>query len=219
MTDILLIRHGQSANNAQPENLRVCDPALTELGVVQANALAKRLEALPLTRIFCSPFLRACETARPVAARKGMRVFVRPDIFEEGGCYSGHAAVGKRGEAGMGYSELKHKYPGWSIDSAIAESGWWGREHETVSQARLRADAVGNWLEQEIVALGGTHVLVIHADFKYLLLQRLFQDALPIESSETLYNTGISQCYWTGTAWEQRQLNAVDHLSGDLITR
>ena len=81
---LLLIRHGQSANNAGPDHLRVPDPGLTAVGHEQSKLLAERLSAQPISQLYCSPFLRALETIRPLAETMGKRVNVRADIFEKG---------------------------------------------------------------------------------------------------------------------------------------
>ncbi len=217
MTEILLIRHGQSANNAQPEHLRVCDPGLTEMGVRQAQALAEHLKDVSLTRLYCSPFLRALETTRPIADLKKVSVHVRADIFEEGGCYSGYEAVGVRGEPGLGFSALSQRYPDWNIDESIPETGWWGRDYETTSQAIQRADVFAKWLESELDD-GGCHAFVIHADFKYLLLRRLLGPTIPTQLSLSLYNTGVTHCRWLGQRWDLVGLNSVEHLSECMMT-
>ncbi|MEM7559434.1 MAG: histidine phosphatase family protein, partial [Planctomycetota bacterium] len=64
---ILLIRHGQSANNALPEELRVCDPGLTQNGQRQAERLAESLAEAKIDSRLCSPIFRSLETVKPVA--------------------------------------------------------------------------------------------------------------------------------------------------------
>ncbi len=221
---VLLIRHGQSANNAQAEHLRVPDPALTELGIQQAAATAAWLAEISVDHLYCSPFLRALETARPIALTKNLAVRVRADLFEQGGCYSGHEPGAERGEPGLGKSALRQQYPGWHIDESIPETGWWGREFETLAQARQRATQVANWLAGEAKTLGGMHVLVIHADFKRLLLEAMLQQdrsgALPNGdlAGATLFNTGVSTLAWGSDGWQLHSLNSTQHLPPQLVT-
>ena len=219
MTKLLLIRHGQSANNALPEVQRVADPGLTELGILQAQATARCLQQFEITHVYCSPFLRALETARPIAELKQLAVHIRCDIFEQGGCYSGYLEVGRRGEPGMGLSELRRKYPGWHVDPAIGETGWWGRDYEDWEQARIRAERVAAWILEELVPLGGMHVLVIHADFKSLLVAAILASSRkPFQIMEPLHNTGISEFCWSDTSWELQRFNCVAHLAAELVT-
>jgi broad specificity phosphatase PhoE len=75
-----LLRHGQSYFNLHFGQDRVDpgieDPELTPLGVTQASEAARRLAAIPLTRIVVSPYLRALQTAEPILAVHPVRVEV-----------------------------------------------------------------------------------------------------------------------------------------------
>jgi 2,3-bisphosphoglycerate-dependent phosphoglycerate mutase len=59
---IYLVRHCQAAGQ-EP------DAPLAELGQKQAVDLADRLRDLPIHRILSSPFVRACDSIRPLAQR------------------------------------------------------------------------------------------------------------------------------------------------------
>jgi 2,3-bisphosphoglycerate-dependent phosphoglycerate mutase len=224
MMQVLLIRHGQSANNAQPEHLRVADPDLTELGKRQASATAAWLQTLHVDYLYCSPFLRALETARPISESKNMPVHVRADLFEQGGCYSGHEPGAERGEPGLGRSALAARYPGWHLDETISETGWWGRDYETQQQAEHRAAVVARWLSRQASSASGLHVLVIHADFKRLLVEALLgenaTEQLPGRSlaAVSLFNAGASSFTWEDGCWRLRCLNSTEHLAPDLVT-
>lgn len=217
------MRHGQSANNALAEHLRVPDPGLTDIGERQATALAAWFSSHPIDYLYCSPFLRALETVRPLAELRQLPVRVRANLFELGGCYSGHEAGKERGELGMGQNQLRSGYPAWDIDSSIGEAGWWGREYETWEQGRERAASVAQWFASDLATAGGTHLMVIHADFKRLLLEALFSDAqletLQIDLAEIpLYNTGVSRLELGAEGWLLRDFNSTLHLPSTLVT-
>lgn len=223
MTEIILVRHGQSANNAQAEHLRVPDPGLTGIGSQQAAALAARLASQRVTHLYCSPFLRSLETVRPVAAVTQLTVCVRNDLFELGGCYSGHEEGKQRGEPGMGRAQLLADYPFWEIDELITDSGWWGRNYETLEQGTQRAARVERWLATEIAAIPGKHVLIIHADFKRLLLEAMqSQTQLAGRNANLeevpLYNTGVTHCKYSSSGWEIGDFNCTRHLPGEFVT-
>src|SRR5512138_3725230 len=55
---------------------------LNDLGRLEANRLAARLEREGLRRIFSSPLERSLETAQPVAAKAGLEVQVLEDLQE-----------------------------------------------------------------------------------------------------------------------------------------
>ncbi|MFK7737054.1 MAG: histidine phosphatase family protein [Pirellulaceae bacterium] len=222
MNRLLLIRHGQSANNALPEHERVCDPGLTEVGVQQAAETAKHLSREAITHLYCSPFLRALETVKPLATTMQMLVSVNPTIFERGGCYSGWMQENMRGEPGMGRGHLERAYPGWKIDNAISMDGWWGRDRETDEECAVRARFVADWITRDVMAVEGTHAMVIHADFKSLLVPALLAiSGRELKEVEPLRNTGITELLWSADAsngWELRSYNSTEHLPNALWT-
>jgi broad specificity phosphatase PhoE len=74
-TLLYLIRHGATeANLARPPRLqgRRHDPPLARVGVRQAEATRDFLAGRPIDRCFCSPLLRAVQTAAIVAAPHGV---------------------------------------------------------------------------------------------------------------------------------------------------
>ena len=58
------------------------DVHLTDEGNAQAELIADRLAELPLRAVYASPIERTWETARPIAARHGLRVQRRPEFGE-----------------------------------------------------------------------------------------------------------------------------------------
>jgi glucosyl-3-phosphoglycerate phosphatase len=81
-----LLRHGQSFFNLHFTSTRIDpgieDPELTELGIRQASAAAKRLAGVVLTRIIVSPYMRALQTAQPIIAKHLAAVEVRQEVRE-----------------------------------------------------------------------------------------------------------------------------------------
>jgi broad specificity phosphatase PhoE len=74
-TLLYLLRHAATpANLSSPPRLqgRRHDPPLAPVGVLQAEAARDRLAALPLHRCYCSPMLRAAQTAALVTTLHGL---------------------------------------------------------------------------------------------------------------------------------------------------
>ena len=101
-------------------------------------------------------------------------------------------------------SEIESKYPGWQVHAEISESGWWNRDFESPEEAEARAARVCDWLCESISPQPGRHALIIHADFKYLLLRQLIevQGGGYFDLREPLYNTGISHFRWANGRWD-----------------
>lgn len=218
---ILLIRHAQSANNALPESQRVPDPGLTELGHQQARRLADGIRRFPVSQLFCSPFRRSLDTTRPCSEALKLTPTVHSDIYEQGGCYSGHIPGQLRGAPGMNRAELQTNYPGWEICETIGYKGWnHGREYETEHQAHLRAERVAyrltnRWLPE---FPGEMAALVVHADFKRILLIALLGTHRWDDHWQPIYNTSITYLQRVGNQWQLVEWNSVLHLAPELIS-
>jgi broad specificity phosphatase PhoE len=83
---IWLVRHGNRKDFVEPEWVasaaRPHDAPLSADGVVQAQDVGKRLAGEGLAHIFCSPFLRAVETAAQIAKAVGLPVKVEHGLAE-----------------------------------------------------------------------------------------------------------------------------------------
>ena len=219
---ILLIRHAQSANNASPEEERVPDPELTPLGQQQAELLAEGLSKyrLPISELYCSPFRRSLDTTLPVSRQLNLRPTIRADIYEQGGCYSGYS-LGKRGEPGMCCHTLAQLYPDWTIDPRIGPRGWNAdRDFESFHEVQQRARGVNEWLtgQWRPVEQGTLAALVIHADFKRVLLMELLDVGDWPGSDSPIWNTSISLVQHDAGRWQLLEWNSADHLPLELRT-
>jgi 2,3-bisphosphoglycerate-dependent phosphoglycerate mutase len=85
-TEVILVRHG--ASEAAIEGVRFpvvdgrADPALSDAGAEQAEAVAERLAAEGAERIYVSTLRRTQETARPLADATGLEPTVLADLTE-----------------------------------------------------------------------------------------------------------------------------------------
>jgi 2,3-bisphosphoglycerate-dependent phosphoglycerate mutase len=76
---IILIRHAESAPDfTLPER----DWPLTARGHAQAETLVERLAEHRIDRIYASPYIRAIDTVRPLATRRGLAVELVDDLRE-----------------------------------------------------------------------------------------------------------------------------------------
>lgn len=230
---LLLIRHAQSANNALPESQRVPDPGLTKLGQQQAERLSDWLTCYRPTQLLCSGFRRALETTKPMAQKLNLRPSVRSDLFEQGGCYSGYQANQISAAPGMGRSEILQDFGDWEVDHHISEHGWYhGRDLETDEQSIERAQLVAGWVKDELLAKSldsselNRPALVIHADFKALLLNAILQTRTPssLLFSNNAYflaevwNASVTQLSWVGNRWRLDFWNSIGHLPVEQLT-
>jgi broad specificity phosphatase PhoE len=84
--NIWITRHGNRLDFIKPEwfntAARPYDPPLAEDGILQAQALGKRLKEEQISQIFCSPFLRTVQTAFEVAQILSLSIQLEPGLGE-----------------------------------------------------------------------------------------------------------------------------------------
>ena len=79
ITRVILIRHAESRPSAEvPES----EWPLSERGIAQARALVDVLATERIDVIASSPYLRAHETVRPLAASRGLPIALVPNLRE-----------------------------------------------------------------------------------------------------------------------------------------
>ena len=155
---LFIIRHAESANNRMAGSMhfdeyltsRVDDPPLSDLGERQADIVAEhvaadahpesRQEEHPIqpysgygfTHLYCSPMLRAMQTAEPIARTTGLRPEVWVEIHEHGGIFLGNPRTGANMtiRPGMTRQQMRERFPGFAVPDVIPETGWWNREYE-----------------------------------------------------------------------------------------
>jgi len=74
VSELILVRHGETAWNAQRRFQGQTDLPLSARGRMQAQAVANALINLPFSRVYASDLQRALETARTIAAPHGIDV-------------------------------------------------------------------------------------------------------------------------------------------------
>jgi len=94
MASLILVRHGESSGNR--DRIFAADPQalpLTQLGYAQARAAARLIAgSFQPKLVVTSPFLRAYETARIIAAGSGAPLEVEPNLYERDvGVYRGRS--------------------------------------------------------------------------------------------------------------------------------
>lgn len=85
-TEIIVVRHGASAAAFPGVAFDLLDghsdPPLSDAGLEQAEQVADRLAAEPISRIFVTGLARTAQTAAPLAARLGLEPVEVPELRE-----------------------------------------------------------------------------------------------------------------------------------------
>jgi probable phosphoglycerate mutase len=140
-TATLLLRHGQTPMSVEKRYAGRSDIPLTDVGLQQAAAAAKRLASAGIDVIVASPLLRARQTAGEVAATTGAPV-VTDDGFRETdfGAWEG-----------LTFAEVRERWPAevsaWLADPAVpppdGESFTQVSERVSAALQRVLADRAG----------------------------------------------------------------------------
>lgn len=80
---LYVARHGQTVWNVRNVVCGRTDIPLTEQGLAQAKALAEQAAQTEIDTIWCSPLIRARQTAQAVADRLGLPVTVDERLIEQ----------------------------------------------------------------------------------------------------------------------------------------
>jgi len=137
----LLLRHGQTPMSVQKRYAGRSDVPLTDAGVAQAAAAAKRLAPAGIAAIVASPLQRTVQTAEQVAAVTGL-----PVVTEDGFRETDFGAW-----EGLTFAEVRERWPSemtaWLADPEVAPPGGESfaevSERVTAALHRVRAGRTG----------------------------------------------------------------------------
>lgn len=225
--DLVLVRHGQSGNNllwhrTGSSRGRSPDPELTELGHVQARAVAQALAdnefAVTPTHLYTSLLTRAVQTADPIAAALDLPAIGHEQIFE----YYGPVVMDPDDEQrltphpGASRDELAGLCDRLVLPDSATEAGWWRGpvEDREICAERARGvvrQVVAEHHEDDVV------VLVTHGTFT----QYLIRAVLGVESMTgwlAIDNTGVSRFRFLDGVTVASWINRTTHLSPDQLS-
>lgn len=101
MTRICLVRHGETAWNAEHRVQGQLDVPLNATGLAQARAVAQALAREKFAAIYSSDLSRALQTAEHASAGLGVKVRIEKELRER------HYGIFER----LTYAEVKARYP------------------------------------------------------------------------------------------------------------
>jgi probable phosphoglycerate mutase len=203
-TNIILIRHGETAWNAERRLQGHLDITLNHEGERQAEALGAALAGERFDAIVASDLLRARRTAEAVAQRHGVPVRLDRELRER--CYGGFE--------GLLYAEIEARFPAqfaaWQrreVDAALPPGVNPG---ETFRQFHRRVlDAILRWAGEHP---GKTLALVAHGG----VLECAYRAALelPLETPRDfkIHNASINRFTLSRGVLELRSWGEVEHL-------
>lgn len=193
MTELILVRHGQTTWNFQEVFRGRIDIDLDEVGLKQAELLADYLGERKIEAIYSSPLQRAMKTARAIASRHMLDVISTKDLNDM-----------KFGEwEGMSVTEVQEKYP-------TVYQEWLEKPHLVQIPGGERLDEVTQrvmtFTQQTIVRHKRTVVLVSHRVVHKLLILAL----LGLDNRH-FWNIKLDTAAMTTFAYENNRWVLTEH--------
>ncbi len=205
MVRLLLVRHGETAWNAELRYQGQLDIPLNEAGVGQAAAVARRLAHVHLDAAYASDLQRAWQTAETIVSGHGLQAQPEPRIRE----------LNFGAWEGLTSAEVRAQYPAvqrvWerNPEEAILPGG------DSVRQAFSRIGAAID----EIVARHPGQILLIvgHGGSLQLMLCYLLGIGINRRRVFRFDNASLSQVQVSEWGVNIVQLNDVCHLSSCVL--
>ncbi|MDR2451595.1 MAG: histidine phosphatase family protein [Candidatus Accumulibacter sp.] len=201
-TKICLIRHGETAWNAELRIQGQRDLPLNETGLAQAEALAARLASRCFAAIYSSDLSRARRTAQPLAKRQGLPVRLEAELRERNfGCCEGRTREEIQASDAAVAEMLAARRP-----DCVLPGG------ESLRQHLDRVIACLSRLARRHV--GQVIAVVSHGGVLDLVYRRVH--GVPIEQPRDfpLPNASINWLAVCGEDWRLESWGDVAHLSG-----
>ncbi|NLJ89133.1 MAG: histidine phosphatase family protein [Epulopiscium sp.] len=180
MLKLYLVRHGETAWNIDNKYQGITDIPLNEIGIKQAQAIARRMKAFKIDKIYSSDLSRAYETGKLISREKNINIEKMPGLREISfGEWEGYTISELEELYGENYKRFflephKYNFPGEGSMEAV--------------QKRIRK-AIG---EIEKKHPKGDIVIVSHGGVLKILIMTLLEIDLSFFKSFWLGNTSLS---------------------------
>lgn len=140
-TTLLLIRHGETAWNAEHRIQGRLDVPLSATGIRQAQQLARRLAGEPIDALIASDLARAWMTAAPLAEARGFTMIAEPRLRERAfGIFEGKTLDEIAVEFPEEFAAWRAREVGWQIPQGESGSEFIARVLAAVQEiARAQA--------------------------------------------------------------------------------
>lgn len=204
MTEILLIRHGETAWNASKRMQGHLDIPLNAEGQRQAAAAGRALAEEALDAVISSDLQRARQTAEAIAAPRGMPVQIDRGLRER--CYGAFEGL-LYAEIGTRYPEAYAAWQSRDIDARFPAGEFVAETMREFSQRAIatitRIVSEGGYRKVALVAHGG-------------VLECAYRAAQGIDFARprdfSIFNASINRFTWDGKRLHLLQWGDVSHL-------
>lgn len=206
-TELILVRHGETAWNRQRRMQGQTDTPLSDIGRAQAKALGQRLATRSFAALYSSDLERAWETAAAIAQACGHNIVSEPRLRERTfGIFEG-----------LTYEEMTQRYPAEHARFSQREPDYAVPGGESPRQFFERSLACLDAIAR--AHAGETVVAVTHG----MVLDTLYRAAnnlpLQVKREAPLLNASLNTFRREAQAWVQVAWADVEHLAEVGVTR
>jgi 2,3-bisphosphoglycerate-dependent phosphoglycerate mutase len=202
-TRFIVVRHGETAWNAQGRIQGHLDSPLNEEGMAQAFLLAERLAAEPFDHFYSSDLGRALQTAQPLADRTGKQPVADRQLRERGlGVFQGLTAA----QCQDTYPEDYRRFHDRDPDHAMPGG-------ESIRELNRRVAACFEDLATRHA--GQWVVAVTHGGVLDALYRHVTRMALDRARDFTVYNASVNRVRREESGWVLESWGDISHLTRD----
>ncbi|HEY9447796.1 MAG TPA: histidine phosphatase family protein [Burkholderiales bacterium] len=206
MTEVILVRHGETLWNQQGRMQGQRDSPLTELGVRQARLLAGRLKDVSFAALYSSDLGRAYRTARSIADETAHEIVADTRLRER------HFGIFE----GLTNAEIEVRYPGHYERFASRDPEFAMPGGESALDFRERCLAC---MEEIAIRHAQTSVVVVAHG---LVLDALYREALGMKLGQArgfpLLNCSVNTFRYESGRWKVVAVCDVAHLGAEGVT-
>jgi probable phosphoglycerate mutase len=202
-TRFIVLRHGETAWNAQGRIQGHLDSPLNEEGMAQALLVAERLAAEPFDHFYSSDLGRALQTSQPLADRTGRQPIPERQLRERGlGVFQGLTAA----ECQQAYPGDYRRFHGREPDHAMPDG-------ESIRELNRRVSAVFEMLADRHA--GGCVLAVTHGGVLDALYRHVTRMPLEQPRDFPVYNASINRVRREPGGWILESWGDISHLTRD----
>jgi probable phosphoglycerate mutase len=203
MTELILIRHGETAWNAEHRIQGHLDSPLNDEGLAQALLLGERLAREPFDQFYTSDLGRALQTAQPIADRSGKRPLPDARLRERNlGVFQGLTSP----ECEQRYPEDYARFHLRDPDHVVPGGESIRQVYDRVSAA-LEA-LVRSHPRQRVLVV--THGGILDAVYRFV-------NGVPLDRLRDfpIYNASVNRVEHDGAGWRVTAWGDISHLTRD----
>lgn len=207
MTELLLIRHGETVWNQQGRMQGQHDSPLTPTGLQQARQLARRLKDVSFSALYSSDLGRAHQTARCIGDASGR------EVVSDAGLRERHFGIFE----GLTHNEIRLRHPEEHELFANRDPHYSMPGGESQNDFRDRVVATLERIAQRHA--GETIVVVSHGLVLDALYRTICKMTFDVPRGFPLFNCSINTFRYGPEGWMAVAVCDVQHLASHEVTR